>query len=361
MFFLDNLSRGFKVTTPHENSGVLKKLVGKSKAIREVKKFINLAARYDYPIIISGETGVGKTLVAQLIHIASKRKEKPFLHQSCSNIPSELFESELFGHEKGAFTGAVEKKKGKIEIAAGGTLFLDEIADMSLQNQSKLLLFIESGKFFRVGGNEEIRVDIRIIAASNRDLMREVDAGKFRNDLYFRINTLKIHISPLRERKEDVPLLVEGILKIENKRNKTTITISSEAMNQLMDYDFPGNIRELENIIKKAIVLSDKDILGKEDIILNNNIRQDKDKNMSLPVKLFNEIVMEGKDFWEVIHKPFLARDLDRATVKEIIAMGLKKSGGSYKKLLPLFNLRSDKKNYQKLMKIIKFHRLDSD
>ncbi len=267
--------------THHENNSVLKRLVGKSKTIREVKKFINLAARYDYPIIISGETGVGKTLLAQLIHSVSMRKERPFLHQSCSNIPSELFESELFGHEKGAFTGAIEKKKGKIEIADGGTLFLDEISDLSLQNQAKTLLFIDRGKFFRVGGTEEIKTDVRIIAASNRDLKKEVKSGRFREDLYFRLNTLDIHIPPLRDRKEDIPLLAGEILRRENERNKMKKSISSEAINKLLNYDFPGNVRELENICKRAILYSKGNEIKENDVFFEREVTSRKRKKLT--------------------------------------------------------------------------------
>jgi len=251
-----------------DNSSEPEKLVGTSRAIRKIKKQIKVAASYDYPVLISGETGVGKTLVAHLIHSTSRRREKPFLHQSCSNISSELLESELFGHEKGAFTGATERKKGKIEIADGGTLFLDEIADLSHQNQAKLLLFLERGKFFRVGGTEEIRADVRVISASNRDLKKVIKAGKFRVDLYFRLNTIEIYILPLKERKEDIPLLVEEILRRENERCKTNKSISSEAMNKLLRYDFPGNVRELENLIKRAIVTSKGSEIKANDIVL---------------------------------------------------------------------------------------------
>jgi DNA-binding NtrC family response regulator len=250
------------------NSAKFESFVGKSKATKELKKLINIAAQYDYPVIITGETGVGKTLVAYIIHSANKRREKAFLHQSCSNIPSELFESELFGHEKGAFTGAIQMKRGKFEIANGGTLFLDEIVDLSTQNQAKLLLFAEKGKFYRVGGDKEISADVRIISASNRNLKKETKAGKFRNDLYFRLNTLEIHIPPLRERRVDIPLFVEEILRIENERNRTRKCISSEAMNKLIDYDFPGNIRELENLIKQAIMHSKGDEIKTNDILL---------------------------------------------------------------------------------------------
>lgn len=345
------------MTTHHENNSVLKSLVGKSKTIREVKKFINLAARYDYPIIISGETGVGKTLVAELIHSVSMRKEKPFLHQSCSNISEELCESELFGHEKGAFTGAIVRKKGKIEIADGGTLFLDEISDLSLQNQAKILLFIDRSKFFRVGGTEEIEVDVRIIAASNRDLKKEIRTGKFREDLYFRLNTINIYIPPLRDRREDIPFLVEEILRRENERNKMNKSISSEAINKLLNYDFLGNVRELENIIKKAIVLSDKGFLKKEDIILDHIIGQDENENMSIPEKLFNEMVVNGRGFWELIHKPFLRRELNRDEVRKIIQMGLKDCQ-TYRKLMELFNAGQTQGEYKRFMKILECQRL---
>jgi transcriptional regulator with PAS, ATPase and Fis domain len=252
-----------------DNSSHPEKLLGKSRAIRKIKKQIDIAASYDYPILISGETGVGKTLIARIIHSASKRKGKPFLHQSCSNISSELLESELFGHEKGAFTGATERKKGKIEIADGGTLFLDEIADLSLQNQAKLLLFLERGKFFRVGGTKELRADVKLISASNRDLAEEINKKRFREDLYHRINTLEIYVPPLRERREDIPILIEEILKHENKRNRTAKSISHEAMTKLLNYDYVGNVRELENIIKRAFMNSKGSEIKPDDVIFS--------------------------------------------------------------------------------------------
>ena len=245
------------------------KLLGRSRAIRKIKKQIKIAASYDYPILISGETGVGKTLIAYIIHSASKRRGKPFLHQSCSNISSELLESELFGHEKGAFTGATERKKGKIEIADGGTLFLDEISDLSLGNQAKLLQFLERGKFFRVGGNEELTVDVRILAASNRNLEKEIKKGKFREDLYYRLNTLEIHIPSLKERRENIPLIADEILRGENERNEMNKSISSEAMTRLLAHDYPGNVRELENIIKRAFVNSKGSEIKPDDVIFS--------------------------------------------------------------------------------------------
>lgn len=241
-------------------------LLGNSRGIREVRKLIEKASRYDYPVLITGETGVGKTLVARLIHLASFRREGPFLHLGCSNIPSDLFESELFGHEKGAFTGAIERKKGKVELADGGTLFLDEITDMSLYNQAKLLLFLESGRFYRVGGTEELSADVRIIAATNRDLKKIIRSKKFREDLYFRLATIEIYIPPLRRRKEDICPLVEDILRRESEKIGKEIKITPGAIERLTAYDFPGNIRELENIIRRALIEVKGDEIKAENI-----------------------------------------------------------------------------------------------
>ncbi|MDI6699402.1 MAG: sigma-54 dependent transcriptional regulator [Candidatus Saccharicenans sp.] len=231
-------------------NSIERRLLGKSQATREIREQIRQVAPYYYPALITGETGVGKSLVAELIHKLSPRASKEFIHFNCSNLSPELFESELFGHEKGAFTGAMERKKGKLEVVDGGTVFLDEVGDLHLQNQAKLLLFMDKGIFYRLGGTERLRADVRIIAATNRNLKKEIKAGKFRKDLYFRLNTLEIHIPPLRERMVDIPLLVEEILRKENERSRTKKCISSEAVNKLISYDFPGNIRELENLMK---------------------------------------------------------------------------------------------------------------
>ncbi|MEA2005381.1 MAG: sigma-54 dependent transcriptional regulator, partial [Acidobacteriota bacterium] len=287
---------------------ILKGLTGKSPAIREVNRLIHKASRNDYPLLISGETGVGKSMAAECIHRLSRRGSKSFLQQGCSNIPAELFESELFGHEKGAFTGAVRRRAGKMEIAAGGTLFLDEVADLGFDCQSKILLFLDKGKFFRLGGEEEIEVDVRIIAASNKDLKEEIKAGRFREDLYFRLNVFEIHIPPLRERKEDIPLLVNEILKEAEKRNKVSKKIFSPAMEKLMGYYFPGNIRELENIVLRAFVMAEADVLKPDDIKIEPMSYREED----IVNKLFKLMVRHGMSFWEAMHKPFLQRELNR-------------------------------------------------
>ncbi|MCP2604595.1 sigma-54 dependent transcriptional regulator [Candidatus Aminicenantes bacterium AH-873-B07] len=264
-------------------------LIGKSIVIKEIRKFIEKASRIEYSILLLGETGVGKTLIAHLIHLHSKRKGGPFLHQNCSNIQETLFESELFGHEKGSFTGAEKRKIGKIELANGGTLLLDEIADLNPQNQAKLLLFLESGKFFRIGGTKEIKADVRVISASNKDLHKEIKEKRFREDLYYRISTLELHIPPLRERKEDIPLLIEYFLEIENKENKTNKTISKKALLKLMGYNFPGNIRELENIIRRAFTLSEDNLIREENILFPT--RESKKKTEKKPRYSMEEIL----------------------------------------------------------------------
>jgi len=238
-----------------QSHGTLR-LAGQSKQIVQVKELVHRYAAYDYPVLIIGETGVGKTLVAQAIHLAGGRREKPFICQNCSNLSSDLFESELFGHEKGAFTGAIYSKIGKIEIANGGTLFLDEIGDLSLANQAKILRFLDSSKYFRIGGNEELTSYVRIISATNKDLTKEIVRNRFRQDLYFRLDVLSIMIPPLRERKEDIPILAKDIIRKENHDNRNSLSISRDAIQKLMEYDFPGNIRELENILKRAFVNS---------------------------------------------------------------------------------------------------------
>lgn len=277
----------------NRNSHILKILIGRSKVIRDIKAFIRDVSKVHHPVLLLGETGVGKTLIARLIHLLSDRKDKPFLHQSCNNISETLLESELFGYEKGAFTGAIGRKIGKIEIAKEGTIFLDEINDLNFQNQAKLLLFLENGKFFRVGGTKEIKVDIRIIAASNKDLFKEMEEERFRKDLYYRISTLELFIPPIRERKEDIPLLVEAILKEESTKQKEELTITQEVLMKLQRYSFPGNIRELENILKAAATFSKDNIIKEKDIYFRQPIsKKNNGRKSSFPIeKIINVLI----------------------------------------------------------------------
>ncbi len=246
-----------------EKSSKVVEITGESEKIRQLKEQIRIVAPTDAWILIQGENGTGKEIVAQTIHRLSKRSNKPLVEVNCAAIPDELIESELFGHEKGAFTGAVSMKRGKFDLANGGTLFLDEIGDMALKTQAKILRIIQEQKFERVGGSRTISVDVRIIAATNKNLEEEIKKGNFREDLYFRLNVIPIEVPPLRERKEDIPLLVQNFL---NEFSKGSIKMEKDAVAALSNYDWPGNIRELRNLIERLVILSRGEPITKKDL-----------------------------------------------------------------------------------------------
>ncbi len=232
------------------------RLIGVSPAMQEIFEVIEKVAPTDARVLITGESGTGKELIARAIHLRSPRAAGHFLPVNCAAIPEELAESELFGHERGAFTGAVERRPGKFELADGGTLFLDEIEEMSPRLQAKLLRVIEDGVIYRIGGRKPIQVDVRIIAASNRDLHHAVHTGQFREDLYYRLNVIHIHVPPLRERREDIPVLVDYFLSVLAFEKKIPIvSLHPSAMEILLAYAWPGNVRELRNLMEKLCVL----------------------------------------------------------------------------------------------------------
>ncbi len=233
-------------------------IVGESERIKGLIEVIKKVAETDSTVLITGESGTGKSLIAKAIHFMSHRKESPFVTINCAAIPETLLEAELFGYEKGAFTGAHSSKKGKFELAQGGTIFLDEIGDMPLSLQAKILRVLQDREIEPLGSEKVVRVDVRIIAATNRDLYELVTQGKFREDLYYRLSVIPIHIPPLRERKDDIPLLVEHFLDIYNRKYGKNLRISPDAMEVLIEYDWPGNIRELENTIERLVVMNDR-------------------------------------------------------------------------------------------------------
>lgn len=244
-------------------------LVGESQKMKNLREQIEMAARSNSRVLIFGESGSGKEVVARLLHEKSPRAEKPFVEVNCAAIPQELIESELFGHEKGSFTGAFEKKNGKFELADEGTLFLDEIGDMSLQTQAKVLRVIETQEFQRVGGNKNIKVDVRIIAATNKDIKEEVRKGNFREDLYFRLNVIPLFVPPLRERKEDIPILVEYFLEsLAIECGKHPKKIIPEILQNLQSYDWPGNVRELKNVIERLVIMTPSDIITSKNLFI---------------------------------------------------------------------------------------------
>jgi DNA-binding NtrC family response regulator len=242
-------------------------IIGKNKTMQEVFKLIGKVAPTDSTVLIRGQSGTGKELIARAIHQNSFRKDKKFIAVDCGALPETLLESELFGHVKGSFTDAVVTKRGLLEVADGGTFFLDEVGDLSMGIQSKLLRVLQEKEFRPVGGIKNVKVDIRLIAATNKDLEKMIKDERFREDLYYRLNIVPIYLPSLKERKEDIPLLVQHFLESYNKRrNKNIKGISPEAMNILMDFDWPGNVRELENIIERLVIMTDSEIIEAEHI-----------------------------------------------------------------------------------------------
>jgi DNA-binding NtrC family response regulator len=242
-------------------------IVGKSESLRKVLEFTQRAAESDSIVLIQGASGTGKELIAHMIHEHSPRKGHPFVPVNCSSIPDTLLESELFGHEKGAFTNAYAAKPGLAEVANGGTLFLDEVGDISPIIQPKLLRFLETGNFRRVGGTNELQANVRVISASNKNLQEEARAGRFREDLLYRLNVITIMLPTLSERREDIPELVEFFLK-QKSRTKEPKKLSPEAVTALKNYSWPGNIRELEHVVERAIILSSGNVILPEDLHL---------------------------------------------------------------------------------------------
>ncbi|MBI5875726.1 MAG: nitrogen regulation protein NR(I) [Deltaproteobacteria bacterium] len=309
--------------------------VGKSRTVQDVFKTIGKIAPKDVSVIIQGESGTGKELVAKLIHTNSLRTEGPFVAVNSAAIPKELMESELFGYEKGAFTGAVETRQGKFELANNGTLFLDEIGDMPLDLQSRLLRAIQGQEFYRVGGKQPIKVDVRIIAATHQDLEKAVEEKKFREDLLYRLNVVTVKLPPLRNRKEDIPLLSEYFLqKFQEEMGIEPRTLSPKAMDALKAYSWPGNVRELENILRRAVLLYSNPVLSPDDIALPQK-KQTKD---SLEDIIYNRL--EGfvssinvKDKHELYNTilPFMERPL--------IRLVLKKTGGNQVKTAELLGI----------------------
>lgn len=266
--------------------------IGKSPLIKEKLELTNRIASTNSPVLIVGESGVGKELFAEQVHLRSVRNEKPFIRVNCAALPEHLLESELFGHVKGAFTDASNDRRGRFELADGGTIFLDEIGDFPFELQAKLLRVIEQKVFEKVGSSEPIKVDVRIIAATNKDIDKAMEEGTFRQDLYYRLNVLPLYIPPLRERTEDIPELADYFLKRYNHEIKKQIEgFTTEAMDALFSYHWPGNIRELENVIERAAVITHEKYIRPADLILNatkqDTINQYEGKNLKDAVTVF--------------------------------------------------------------------------
>jgi transcriptional regulator with GAF, ATPase, and Fis domain len=298
----------------HEELNIHHSMVGESKAMQEVYGFVSRVAGRDSTVLITGESGTGKELAARAIHINSGRADKPFVAINCAAITETLLESELFGHERGAFTGAVTQKKGKLEVAEGGSVFLDEIGELALPMQAKLLRVLQEREFERVGGTRPIKLDVRLIAATNRDLKEASRAATFRPDLYYRLNVVSLHMPALRERREDIPLLAAFFAQHFGEKVKRHVAgISAEAKNCLLRYDWPGNVRELENAIERAVVLGSTELILPED--LPESILEET-AEAGEPINALNDGVREAK-------KALIERAIEQANGNYTEAAGI--------------------------------------
>lgn len=292
------------------------RIVGRSSAILNVCKLIGQVTQTDVPVLLVGESGVGKELVARAIHHHSNRNDRQFIAVNCAALPDALVESELFGHEQGAFTGAERKRLGRFEQCSGGTIFLDEIGDMNPVTQTKVLRVLQDSTFERLGGNLTLKADVRIIAATNKNLPEEVRAGRFRPDLYHRLNVVSIQIPPLRERKEDIPILVEYFIKRANRETGHAIRgVSPDGLDALENYSWPGNVRELENTIRRAAIIAKGDILSHEDIVFT---RQDVSHGFQDTIRsVIDDVLLsgEGKLYDKVIE------DVERTLIKRALEL----------------------------------------
>jgi len=291
-------------------------IIGKSGAMQEIFKLITRIAPTDSTVLITGESGTGKELIAQAIHGNSNRCYMPFIAVSCGALPDSLLESELFGYEKGAFTGAEHTKKGRFEMADKGTIFLDEIGDISLKTQVDLLRVLQQKEFRRLGGEEVIKVDVRILAATNRDIQTAIKENRFREDLYYRLNVISIHVPPLRDRKEDIPLLVETFIRRYClEMNKEEMKMAPNALKLLLDYDWPGNVRELENVIERALVIGQgKEIVADDLPFSRKELGPEKfPKSLKIMEQMHIERILEEAD-WN-ISRAARELDIDRQTL----------------------------------------------
>jgi len=294
---VEKLQEGLKEKYKFEN------IVGNSQKMLDVISMVSKVAPMDSTVLISGESGTGKELIANAIHINSKRKNRSFVTINCGAIPEHLQESELFGHIRGAFTGAVRDKVGLFQEANGGTLFLDEIGETALSTQVKLLRFLQDGEIRRVGENEPLRVNVRLLVATNKNLEEEIEKNNFREDLFYRINVIPIRMPPLRERKDDVPLLVNHFLeKFKKKTNKKIEEVSPDAMSILSGYNWPGNVRELENVLERSVILSNHNVITPEDL---------PDSLLTSENKIKSKNTFEEECTLEKLNKKYILRILD--------------------------------------------------
>lgn len=323
------------------------KLVGASPAIAALQEEINYAARCDAKVVITGESGAGKEIVARLIHAGSARGRSPLITVNCAALTETLLETELFGHVRGSFTGAYRDRLGAFEQAHHGTVFMDEIGETSPRMQGLLLRFLETGEIQRVGSDRVLnRVDVRVIAATNRILVDGVAQKTFREDLYYRLNVIHIRVPPLRERAEDIPILLSFFLDMFARQYQMTCPrLSEAALQTLSAYPWPGNVRELKNIAERLIVRSTDQEIDRDELPLELLRIAPAPVSAAVPLtrtagdRLFDRLVNGGESFWSCVYAPFMSRDLTRDDVRSVVRQGLERTSGSYRVMVELFNM----------------------
>lgn len=330
------------------------KMIGTSEAHQAIERDIACAARSDAKVLITGESGVGKEVVSRLIHSRSQRNHRSFVALNCAGIPDSLLETELFGHERGSFTGAERDRLGMLEFANHGTLMLDEVGEMSMRMQALLLRFLETGEIQRVGSRSlDHRVDVRVVCATNRNLLERVNEDAFRRDLYYRLNVIHIPVPPLRERREDIAPMVSHFLRRQSERlNIPMPQLAPAVVTRFREYDWPGNVRELRNVIERILVRGRDSNIGLTELPSEFLTPSGPgptyegpclaEPRQSLSDTLLGRMTEGGESFWRVVHEPLMARDLTRATLREVVTKGLERTRGSYRLLVELFNMRTD-------------------
>jgi transcriptional regulator with PAS, ATPase and Fis domain len=354
---VDISSNEARVPQPAQPVEFVRRLTGSSEAVRQLEQEIEWASRCDAKVLITGESGVGKEVVARLIHDRSIRRRYRMHAINCAGIPDSLLESELFGHERGSFTGAYRDKSGLLELAHAGTLFMDEVCEMSLRMQVLLLRFLETGEIQRVGSDgPRGHVDVRVIAATNRDVAQRIAAAEFREDLFYRLNVIHLRVPPLRERPEDIPELVDFFLgQFGLSRGGPLPKLAPDVRERLMRYPWPGNIRELRNVVERTVLRVTGDTITLEDLppqfwaslpvpmpAAGSSPDASAAPAPSPSQAMFDRMTKHGECFWSVVHEPFMARDLTRHDVRETVRLGLEQTKGSYRLLVELFNIQAD-------------------
>jgi transcriptional regulator with PAS, ATPase and Fis domain len=336
---------------------------GTSPKIRALQEDIELAARSDAKVLITGESGTGKEVAARLIHSSSMRRARPLVAINCAGIPETLLESELFGHERGSFTGAVRDRGGLLEAGHRGTAFLDEVGEMTPRMQGTLLRFLETGEIQRVGSDRrQAPIDVRIVAATNRNLLDRVAANDFRLDLYYRLNVIHLSMPALRERPDDIaPLLERFIEQYSHTYRMEPPQFSPDALQAFLAYDWPGNVRELKNVAERLVITRPGRRIGVADLTFGAGQQaapatapQVAERQESRVDTLVSRMIAGGESFWSVVYEPFMARDLTRDDVRFIIRCGLEESRGSYKVLMRSFNL--EERDYKRVLNFLRKH-----